>query len=508
MLRSLSASESIQTSRFGGHCPYWTVIDQQVLVGDTAEEIFSAIPEEQRVVDPAAALELLHFNYMLGNRTLIQGVQRMPWRATLKGDGTLERDRPFRHGNRALELRAAASILRERLAEELYEVARQHQRVFLLLTGGLDSRVVAGVLKRIEPQLKVQITCVTWGQPNARDVAYARQIADWYDWEFLQVPYDSELTWNNIQRGAVWGGSEVAGIHLHGMDWFKNAKPQDLVIASSFGDSVGRGEFNSRHLSMIQPHLVQNKEGLVHPSLEADCLAVANRDRTTAWEGASDAPDWAYCELDMQENYMRRMIVHAMDYVRQFCALHQAFTSDEVVSHMWSLPLDCRTDEIYRLLLKDLDPRLHSLPWARTGVAPDGTVERESRLQRKYHQCSRWLHRELRPRLEPLVLCDGLEALGVFYAPAVRRLWEKWSRLPESDPRLCETIVHLASLELSNRRFSLRPCRSVTHTLATSLADWGTHQLGMPRRVFRKYASYALVFRKRYLAPAFRRKRQ
>ncbi|GAJ09541.1 unnamed protein product, partial [marine sediment metagenome] len=226
------------------------------------------------------------------------------WRATLYGDGTIKRHPPIPHGNLQMDPGAAARKLRKTLGKELYDAAQDRDRVILLLTGGLDSRVVAGVLKKLESQLKAQIVCATWGQANCRDVAYAQRIASWYDWEFIQVPYDSELLWANIKRGAVWGGSEVAGLHLHAQDWFRNAQPHDLVIAASWGDSVGRAEFSSRHVSILRPALVQNREGLMHPALAGLCLAQAKRDRATAWEGAEDAPRWVWYELDMQENYM------------------------------------------------------------------------------------------------------------------------------------------------------------------------------------------------------------
>jgi hypothetical protein len=152
-----------------------------------------------------------------------------------------------------------------------------------------------------------------------------------------------------------------------------------------------------------------------------------------------------------------------MDYVRQFCRLHQAFTSDRVVRHMWSLAPQCRTDEVYGCLLRELDPLLCTVPWARTGVAPDGTRESDSRLERRYHDCPRWLHDELRPRLEPLVFSPGLAQLGVFWGPAIHQLWSVWLEQPVTDRLgLAQNIVQLASLEISRRHYDLQPCRRPT----------------------------------------------
>jgi len=394
---------------------------------------------------------------MLGNRTLVQGVQRMPWRATLRGDGTIRRHPPLPHAERHVEPRQAARVLHKLLADELSNVLQNRTRVFLLLSGGLDSRVVAGVLKKLEPALSQNIIGVTWGRVESRDVVYARRIASWFGWEHIHLPYDSELTWANIQKGATWGGSEISGIHLHAMDWFRNANPDDLVIASTFGDMIGRAEFSYRHLSTLKMARLKNTAGLLRESGVGQWVDLAERDRTTAWQGETAAPYWVRCELDMHENYVRRILCHAMDYIRQFCSLHQAFTSDKVVSYMWSLSPSYRTDKIYHCLFEDLDPRLSGLPWARTGVAPDGTIETDPSLKTDLHNVNKWLRDDLRPRIEPLILSPQLAELGPLYGPAIHRVWTYW--LDELSDNIWSwgPVASLCSLELSRRYFHLQP---------------------------------------------------
>ncbi len=457
MLKKINSSDCIETRNFGDFCPYWTLIDGQVVVADTAEEIFSAVPFEKRRVDPVAFFELLEFNYILGNRTILQGVSRMPWRSTLRGDGTLERRPPIEHGTRQVAAPESAQTLRELLEEELHIAAQQAGRIFLLLTGGLDSRVIAGVLKKIEPGIAAEIKCVTWGIPESRDVAYARRIAAWYDWEFIHVPYDSELVWSNMFRAAVWGGSEVAGLHLHAMDWFRNARPDDLVIAASFGDSIGRAEYSSHHLLACTLTPIKNSRLLIHPTLAPDMLAAAERDRATAWEMEKAPDSWIRVEHDMQENYMRRMICHAMDYIRQFCRVHQAFTSDRLVSYMWSLSPETRTDEIYCQLFRQVDGRLYSLPWARSGIAPDGTPDKNQSLKKNYHECSEWLRKNLRERIEPLFFSPGLCELNIFHTQELKRLWNAF--LISSNGHF-ENVMKLCSLELTRRHFNILPSES------------------------------------------------
>jgi hypothetical protein len=463
MLRELDRPEIIETAIFGDFCPYWTVLDDHVTIADTAEEILLSLPEEHRVIDPVAVLELLQFNYILGDRTIIQGVQRIPWHSTLRWDGKLERHAPLPHSNNLENPKKIAFILRGLLEEELYNAIRNRPHVFLLLSGGLDSRVIAGILKSIEDQVDVNISCVTWGQPESRDRVYAERIANWYDWESIAIPYDASLTWENIRRGAIWGGSEITGVHLHGMDWFRNAQPDDLVIASSFGDMIGRAEFSGVHLKNLSLPPIHNPGGLIHPTIFSELMPLANKDREKTWENVIEADDWIKNEFDMQENYVRRMLCHAMDYIRQFCAVHQAFTSEKVVSYMWSLSTESRTDETYRYLLQGLDPRLYSLPWARTGVAPDGTLEKDPKLTKEFHELGNWLQHDLRPRLEELFFSPGIRDLGLFYFPSMRHLWETWLNQTHEFLGDGENIVKICSLEISRRKFGIRPFRKQTY---------------------------------------------
>lgn len=461
-VRVLQGKDQVGTDAFGVFCPYWRATDDGVIVADNASDIISKMPSESRVIDPTAVLELLQFNHVLGGRTLVEGISRMPWRASLLADGRLTKHPPLPHGDVAMTPDRAAIRFQELLVEELLSVCRERSEIYLLLTGGLDSRIVAGTLKTISAKLSSKIRCVTWGSLQSRDYAYAKRIADWFGWDFIHVPIDAESTWKNIQHGAHWGGAEVAGFHLHGMEFFSSVDQDALVIASSFGDSIGRAEFSSVQLRDLSTTPIINFRGLIHSSLESDCIAKAESDRRSAWAGEEKGQLYVQNELDKQENYMRRMICHAMDFIRQFCAVHQAFTSEEIVRFAWSLRVSDRGDEIYHHILKNLDSRLFSLPWARTGVAPDGSIERDQKLTKRYEEYGKWLRTDLRDRLHSLVFSKELFELGVFRRSAVQRIWQSYESETSERRGLTEKIANIAAIELMRREFDLQPCRKNT----------------------------------------------
>jgi asparagine synthase (glutamine-hydrolysing) len=122
---------------------------------------------------------------------------------------------------------------------------------------------------------------------------------------------------------------------------------------------------------------------------------------------------------------------------------------------MWSLSPECRTNNIYYQILKDLDQRLYSLPWARSGVAPDGTTENNPSLTINYHKWSEWLQKDLQAQIEPLITSPRLEELGIFNKSSIIRFYKKW--LEESDTKLGngENVIKLCSIEIAREFYGL-----------------------------------------------------
>jgi len=454
----MEIDQVVRTEKFGCFCPYYRQdpSNGRILVSDSLTEAISGIPVGKREIDPVACLALLRFNYILGDRTLIKGISKMPWHAELNIiTGELSRSRPIPHGNRLAQSEEIAAELHQRLRQELASYLEGHSKVWVLLSGGLDSRIVAGVIHEIESDFNTDVYAVTWGVSNSRDVSYAKRIAEHLGWPWVHIPYDEALMWQNIHLVVGYGG-EVSGLHLHGMHALKDLVcADDVVIAAAYGDSIGRAEFRGFHLTRLQVPPISNPFGLLHRSIADDCARLATADRVLAWCTEPDQSVEIVNDLDMQENYMRRMIGYIMNYIRQFCELEQAFTSPDVVEYMWSFSPVCRQTEVYFRLLQSLDPFLLNLPWARTGIAPSGMKDQNPELLLQYHHLGRWCRECYRKELENLLLDGGLASLGIFNMSRVEYLLKKWLGEPVESMGLTEMVVKLASLELARQRWDL-----------------------------------------------------
>lgn len=455
MLRELKIEETITTRKFGGFCPIWTRHQGKTYVSDTMEEMLNFLPKKDRVIDPSALLSLLSNLYINGDRTIIEGVYRMPWHSTLTSEGKIIRDAPLPHSNNILSSDDASDQLIKLLEEEIIAVTKDKDTIYLLLTGGYDSRIIAGILKRIESEINKPIIAVTWGQENSRDINYASRIAGWFDWEIIKIPYNSNLVKDNLERSAIWGVSEVSGLHLHGMNWFSKIKKNDLALAASFGDGIGRAEFSSSHLADLNLPKIYNPSNLFQPSIYRKNVKTVLKDRSLAWDSEPSDLPWVKNELDRQENYMRRMLCHSMDYISQYSHLYQAFSSDKVVSFMWSLDVSVRNNYIYRKTLEKLDIRLYHLAWSRNGKSFEGVEDSKTELTKDYHDIYNWIRNELKEDLEKLVFSGKLKDLNIFSNKNLKSFYHNIKSGTQLSRQDIEVFYLLAGIAKSCEHFEL-----------------------------------------------------
>jgi hypothetical protein len=433
----------------GRFYPYYFDDGYQLTRYGRLEEILFNV-KDYSVIDPISVIEALSKNYMFGDRTLVKGVYRSPWMAEPNGRSWQYFDLPS-HGFRKIDPRAIADELFRRLREEIHFYVKGKRNLGVLLSGGMDSRIVAGILWDLidKGDMKVDsVTSFTWGEYESRDVVYAKKIADCFRWRWNHYRVDAEELWKNI-RIAGERGCEYTGFHLHGMPRVAMEARVDVLLAGSFGDSVGRGEYSGKHIFDLKPIgrgvNFRSTGYLVRDDVFGENLGLWRKDLFKYHQLYTRDHLYQQHELDYQLHYMRRMLNPCLEIINEVIPVRQVFTHPTVFGFMWSIHPKNRNDLVYCHLLDKLPSILKQTPWARTGsiFGPD-LVERDNYLK-SHHKYSHFMQRDLIDRVEDRLLNHHGLKEGIFNMYAIERLIRLIRRKQEYNFDFLEKLSWLVS---------------------------------------------------------------
>ncbi len=429
--------------------PYYSKEFPEQLFNTFEDAIKFRVSKNLRLeIDEVAIAEKSCLPYLLGDRTVIKNISRAPWFHSYTSDGWIAENLP-KHGNLVPNSSDFIETLKLALVNEAKEYIGTRETVGILLSGGMDSRVVAGIVRLLQLELpNLNVVGITWGESNSRDVVYSQRICKSFGWDFNHFPITSETLYNNIHLSSSMG-AEVSALHYHAMNDVAKLEGIDLILAGSYGDSVGRAEFSGRHVTKLRPILPNrlNELGLLKNRLlqgvKADILNDASISDVFS---AGHYPLRKY-EIEQECHYMRRMLQTCMHVIGSKIPLYQMFTSPNVFGHMWSLDPNIRGDDWYTKLLSILPGNLLEIPWARTGITYESTKGVPDNYSKRYHQYGLWLRRELKDSIVEALNGSEIRKLGVFNESSLDVLTKNWLRAKGiSNNKLDEMVVWLASL--------------------------------------------------------------
>lgn len=429
--------------------------------------------------DPAAILSILSFGYCIGDRTLLNEIKRQPWLSQISANGRVSCEIPPAHGLVRQPYGMIAANLEHLLCDEAVQVCRERKEIYVLLSGGMDSRIVAAILAKLyrSGQLPVKPVAVTWGMADSRDVVYAQEIARQLGFEWIHVGLQPSDVIENLQIAVNATDCLFSPVHLHRMAWFKNVSRDALVLAASYGDSVGRAVYSGSHLLELNCLQPSDTFDLMPPDVRQIAVAGICNDLADLRLRTPQHAKYIICEHEMQGHYMRGMIANAMTHINEYSALYQMFTHPDVYSYMWSIHPAFRIDAVYGSLLERLDSNLARLPWARTNQALQGKTEGANRhLRRDFHDYGVWITGPLYAELSQMVDPEWFSQTGLFSGERIKELCLAVKRQPQVG-RLYELFVWLAAF------------RQLAQQLDTRVEKSGLETTGMSWTIRPQYAA-------------------
>lgn len=420
-------------NHLGFHNPYFKIENGKFNIKANLPEILDSCP--QKTLDFAAVVEILSTGYAFGDRTLVKEIKKTPWMAKPNADLTnWDFFKLPKHQENQIDEYDVAKHFFKLLEEELLSYVNAHDHIGILLTGGMDSRIVAAVLKQLILQKKIsknKVTAFTWGSLDSRDVVYGKRIAKLYSWDWKHVVVDVLQMQENFDW-IVKNGCEFTPLHLHAMSKVAQEETLDCVLAGSFGDSIGRGEYSGIHAKNLKSLdlKIHNPGSILRGDYKTLSAVDILQDIQNYHLLFPEQKAYQQNELDMQLHYMRRMLNPCMSLINKKIPLYQMFSAPEVFGYMWSLHPDCRTDKVYLHILEKYAPELLDIPWARNGVRYLSENETPDQFKKKHHQYGEMIRDHFYELITEKIEEHSAIAAQIFNLKNLRKLIKNCKKYP------------------------------------------------------------------------------
>lgn len=159
-------------------------------------------------IDPAGLASLLSFGYHLGDLTILRDVRCLPQARHIEfrpASDTFEFESywnyPYGESDPWIASEGElAEALYEHLARALKRRLHRVEKILLPMSGGLDSRTMAGLLAQSD--FSGEVLSYSYGQSSSRDVRYGRAIARKLGYRHLHIPTPADFMTRHLEQAA------------------------------------------------------------------------------------------------------------------------------------------------------------------------------------------------------------------------------------------------------------------------------------------------------------------
>ena len=298
----------LMNDRVGNRPIYFWQTPNRIMFSGEYKAI-SGHPAFPKTIDPAAVADLFHYRTVVGGRTLFRVIRALPPAALAVFEGG-----QFHVGKywspgyfpAGQPVRTDAEYADD-LADLLQQAVQRRVKpnTCLLITGGLDSRTVAGFYRLIAPQVPLQ--AVTLGVATGQDVVIGQEIARVLGLPFTRIPIDetyyqqyaAQAAWQaelRIEAYASWILAAVPYLKANGYQYALTGLYGNLVS----GRNIPREFLQVKTLEgglRIVEKLVQGEHSGLERVMRPEMLKEASQESFRFFPEvflASDAPDLIY----------------------------------------------------------------------------------------------------------------------------------------------------------------------------------------------------------------------
>jgi len=367
----------IVNDHFARHPLYVVAYKDAILFATQIKALLAALPVKPEL-DKAAVAMMLSIGELVGNQTLVSGVETLAAGSVLElsaNGKTQHQYWQYRYQQDfSINKKDAIESIGEALSQSVQRATAGCETATVPLSGGLDSRFILGLANQ-----KKSVHAYTWGVADCRDLIYAKKTA-----EKIQCEHDFfEFLGDYLQQYAdegVWiTEGQLPVVNFHVLPYVNRlAEDGHLTLLDGFaGDAILGGNFiKPMWFNNIDQTDVANKlwswrlnGTLKH--LQSDSLSVMARESKDLF---SDVYAQYQSETSMDsvmsflmDNRVRRVTTGGTEIFRTQFAVKQPFMDVDLITAINCVPHAWRKrHRLYLQVLKEFAPDVAAVAWQRT----------------------------------------------------------------------------------------------------------------------------------------------
>jgi Asparagine synthase/Glutamine amidotransferase domain len=383
---------TIVNDRYGFQKLYWWLAPDGLELA-TEPKTLASHPRFDRSVSELALADFLTVGHFLDDRVFYDRVKLLPPASVAVWEGEKLVAQPY--WDYELPAAGAAAEAGHGAVDEYARllraaVARRAEPAIALpLTGGLDSRLLAGFLREEAPDLEV--VTATVGHEHANDVRFGRQLAAALGYPHTFVPVGPSYIADHAEAGvaaldgagicstfwilaanqvfestgtaAAWSG--FLGGALAGADLPRGVRAR--TVPSTALTALWRSKF-ARHCS--EAELARLLKPGVYAAVRGEAFATVQRAFIAA---ATDDALNRCMYVDLREK-RRRFTSAYRELFGLSCRPVEPFADNDLVDFVLRLPKEAMVDQrLYRRMVLRHLPGLARVPYAKTGAPVDAS---------------------------------------------------------------------------------------------------------------------------------------
>ena len=381
----------IATDRLGSKNLFYTTKSDDFLYSSEIKAIL-ANKSIETTLNHEAIVEFFTFSFPLDNKTFFEEIKLLPPASILichQDKMLIKRYWDFKFDRKKQKDFTTLIKEFEKIKERAVEIRMADKdKIGIFLSGGLDSRLIAGFAKGIADRTNKELISFTFGSKGGWQEKIACQAADKLGIKNIFYEITSDSIAKYAEEVVYKGDGHIRIRDAHFVSLLKKVRRYvDTVLVGFFGselfgemlskDILGVSTkaglidylFNKYEVEQVAEHIpkifsesFQN----LKEKVKGNFIETINSIPFDSYDEVAD-----YWEIRQRD---RRYIIPLSNYISWYLDVRLPYLDNEVVNFAVNLPLELRFEKKFiHKALKQIFPDLASIAWEKSGVPPDTT---------------------------------------------------------------------------------------------------------------------------------------